>query len=636
MNATAHADGSENATSIPPSPRHAGAARRAYFASVIGTGGVLLVASAAAIARAPIEPLWVGLTALAFAIGLLAVRLPGFPLSFSLADAFAIAATLLYGPSAGAITVACDGLAISLRLDPMQRTLTRLLFNVTAPALAVWLAATTLLAVVEFDQVANLPVFAGVLVLLATLYFLLNSLMVTGAIVVGRGARWWPAWRDQLLPLWLPQLLGTALAGLLVLVVRRGDTTLSAIALASPLLAAGLVALRRTVVRVREHANGLAKLRLYAAALRSTEDAAVLGDRQGDVTFMNPAAERLTGWSAAESAGRPIAEVLPLRTLSEPPGPEGEGVTREYFLTRRDGIHLPVEETRSHIRDEDGSVIGVISTLRDTTLRKTLEAARADALQQAEAARAAADDASRSKDEFLATLSHELRTPTTAIIGWTQMLRSGRLDAEKTARALDALDRSAQAQNAVLQDLLDLSQIVRGSMRLRLQPVRVSAPLREALDTVEPAARAKSLEVCASIAPELPLVDADPDRLRQVFWNLLSNAVKFTPEHGTVSVSARVVDEDIEIEVSDSGSGIPAEFIPFLFEPFRQAAPSMTREYTGLGVGLAIVKHIVEAHGGVVQAEGGPAGGSHFTVRLRGQPAVSGGEANGELPPGTA
>jgi PAS domain S-box-containing protein len=610
--------------------------RRVYFALIITTGGALLVASAVTMARAPVEPLWLVLTGLAFAIGLLAVRLPGFPLSFSLADAFAVAATLLFGAGAGAITVACDGLAISLRLDPAQRTATRLLFNVTAPALAVWLAATTLFAVVDFDQRSNLPLLAGALALFGTLYFLLNSLLVTGAIVVGRDARWWTKWRDQLVPLWLPQLLGTALAGLLVLVVRHGDTTLSTIALAVPPLVAGIVALRRTVVRVRGQATGLAELRLYAAALRSTEDATVLGDHDGRVTFMNPAAERLTGWSAAESSGRAVTDVLRLRTLSDRRGPDDELVTDEYILTRPDGINLPVEETRSRIRDEDGSVIGVISTLRDTTLRKTLEAARSDALAQAEAARAAADDASRSKDEFLATLSHELRTPTTAIIGWTQLLKSGRLDATNTERAIDALDRSAQAQNAVLQDLLDLSQIVRGSMRLRLQRVHIANPLREALDTVEPAARAKDLEVCASIPSDLPLIDADADRLRQVFWNLLSNAVKFTPEHGMVSVSARVVDAEVVIEVTDSGSGIPAEFIPFLFEPFRQAAPSMTREYTGLGVGLAIVKHIVEAHGGVVQADSGPGGGSHFTVRLRGQSRTELPASDNDIPPGTA
>jgi PAS domain S-box-containing protein len=594
--------------------------RRVYFAIVIAAGGALLVASAVSMASAPFRPVWLALTGMAFAIGLLAVRLPGFPLSFSLADAFAVAATLLFGPGAGAITVACDGLAISLRLDPAQRTVTRLLFNITAPALAVWLAATALFATIAFDQASNPVRFGAGLVLFATMYFLLNSVMVTGAIVVGRGTHWWTAWRDQLMPLWLPQLLGTALAGALVLVVRRGDSTLSTIALASPMLIAGIVALRRTVVRVRDQATGLSELRLYAAALRSTEDATVLCDREGRVTFMNPAAERLTGWSAAESGGLAVTRVLPLQTLSDQYGPEEELVTGEYLLTRRDGIRLPVEQTRSHIHDEDGSVIGVISTLRDATLRKTLEAARADALQQAEAARAAADDASRSKDEFLATLSHELRTPTTSIIGWTQLLKSGRLDADNVARALDALDRSAQAQNVVLQDLLDLSQIVRGSMRLRLQRVHVANPLREALETVEPAARAKSLQVCVTIAPDLPAIDADADRLRQVFWNLLSNAVKFTPEHGAITVTARLADAEIVVDVSDSGRGIPAEFLPFLFEPFRQAAPSMTREYTGLGVGLAIVKHIVEAHGGIVQAHsGGPAGGSRFTVRLRRQ-----------------
>jgi PAS domain S-box-containing protein len=614
--------------------------RWAYFAVITAAGSAVLVAAVVTRLRAPVEPIWLALTGLAFAIGLLAVRLPGFPLSFSLADAFGVAATLMFGPGAGAITVACDGLAVSLRLDPAQRTPTRLLFNVTAPSLAVWLAATALFAAVDVDRLASLPAFAGALVLFATVYFLLNSLMVTGAIVVGRDAGWWPAWRDQLLPLWLPQLLGTAIAGLLVLIVRRGDTTLSTIALVAPVLVAGVAAMRRAVGRVRGQATGLAELRLYEAALRSTEDATILCNAEGRVTFMNPAAERLTGWTAADGRSHAVTAVLRLETLSDRDGPEAELFTGEYILTRRDGIKLPIEETRSHIRDEDGSVIGVISTLRDATLRKTLEAARADALEQAHAARAAADEANRSKDEFLATLSHELRTPTTAIIGWTRLLKSGRLDEENAARALEALDRSAQAQHAVLRDLLDLSQIVRGSMRLRLTLVQVARPLREALETVEPAARAKGLDVCVEIA-DLPAIEADADRLRQVFWNLLSNAVKFTPERGRITVAAQLVDGDVVVDVSDSGSGIPTEFLPFLFEPFRQAAPSMTREYTGLGVGLAIVKHIVEAHGGTVQATSAPAGGSRFAVRLRRQaptaPAAGvtmNGDAAGDAAPG--
>jgi signal transduction histidine kinase len=198
------------------------------------------------------------------------------------------------------------------------------------------------------------------------------------------------------------------------------------------------------------------------------------------------------------------------------------------------------------------------------------------------------------------------------------VLKTGRLGAAETLRALDALDRSARAQTAVLNDLIDLSRIVRGTMRLQLRRVRIDEPLREALDTVEPAAEAKSLRVRVAVDPDLPVIDADPDRLRQMFWNLLSNAVKFTADGGWIEVSVRRGDGTVRVEVADSGCGIDPAFLPFVFDHFRQADSSVTREYGGLGLGLAIVKHVVEGHGGTVEAASeGRGKGSRFTVVLR-------------------
>jgi signal transduction histidine kinase len=194
------------------------------------------------------------------------------------------------------------------------------------------------------------------------------------------------------------------------------------------------------------------------------------------------------------------------------------------------------------------------------------------------------------------------------------------LDEAGARRALDALDRSARAQAAVLNDIVDESRIVRGTLRLDIRRVQLADIIRDAVETVEPAAKAKRIALSVDLGEGLPVIDADPDRLRQVLWNLLANAVKFTPEGGRIDVAGRHVNETIQIAVTDTGCGITPEFLPFVFDRFRQEDASSTRPHAGLGLGLAIVRHLVEAHGGTVRAEStGPGRGSRFTVTL---PAV--------------
>ena len=606
-----------------PAPTRDSAARRGYFAVVIGVGAFVLVRSFVDILQRPPEPTWLILVGLTCLTGALPVRMPGFPLSFSLSDTFTITAALLFGPGAGALTVACDGLAITLNLNPANRSTTRLLFNVAAPALAMWLAATLLLAVAAPELPTGLPsppAFIGALMLFAATYFVLNSALVTTAVTIGRDLAWLPVWRAHLLPLWVPPFAGTSIAGVLLVLGTAAVPTAVIVLLYLPLLLAIAIGLSLAVTHLRRRGAYLAQLRTYAAALRSTADGVILTGPEGRITFMNTAAEGLTGWSAAEAHGRSIDDVVRLRPLDADAGGASQtpGRIREYLLERRDGAVSEVEESHAEIRDEDGTVTGVISTFRDISRRKALESERREALERAEAARRAADDASRAKDEFLATLSHELRTPATAIMGWTHVLRTGRLGAAETLRALDALERSARAQTAVLNDLIDLSRIVRGTMRLEVRRMRIDDTLREALDTIEPAADAKSLRVRVALDPDLSMIEADPDRLRQVFWNLLSNAVKFTGDGGWIEVSARRVEGTVRVEVADSGCGIDRAFLPFVFDHFRQADSSVTREYGGLGLGLAIVKHVVEAHGGTVEAASdGQGKGARFTVILR-------------------
>jgi CheY-like chemotaxis protein len=221
------------------------------------------------------------------------------------------------------------------------------------------------------------------------------------------------------------------------------------------------------------------------------------------------------------------------------------------------------------------------------------------------------------KDDFLAVLSHELRTPLNAIVGYSRLLRGGILSTEKAARGLETLERNATWLTQIIEDVLDVSRIVSGKIRLDVQPVDLSLIVDNAIATVQPAADARGVRLQTTIDTGVAPVSGDPDRLQQVLWNLLSNAVKFTSRNGRVQVRLQRVNSHVEIVVSDTGVGIRPDFLPFVFERFRQADSGTTRKTGGLGLGLAIVRHIVEMHGGTVEAaSGGEGQGSTFRVRL--------------------
>ena len=238
-------------------------------------------------------------------------------------------------------------------------------------------------------------------------------------------------------------------------------------------------------------------------------------------------------------------------------------------------------------------------------------------LDKEQRARAAAEAASRAKDEFLAVLSHELRTPLNAVYGWARMLRSGEIEGAAVTRALDVIMRNANAQVQLIDDMLDVSRIVTGKMRLDVRPVDLKTVVEAALDVVRPAAEAKELRLQAVLDPQAFGITGDPDRLQQVVWNLLINAVKFTPKGGRVQVHVQRVSSHVEIIVSDSGQGMPPDVLPHVFERFQQGDSTSTRRHTGLGLGLALVRHLVELHGGTVEASSAGEGqGSTFTVRI--------------------
>ena len=259
-----------------------------------------------------------------------------------------------------------------------------------------------------------------------------------------------------------------------------------------------------------------------------------------------------------------------------------------------------------------------------TTERRKAKAAavkaemeRADLLQRESQARRQAEDASRLKEEFLATVSHELRTPLNAVVGWSRLLRSGKLDADGTAHAIEVIERNAAAQRQIIEDLLDVSRIVAGKLRLSTQPVDLLLVIHAAIDAVRPAAEAREIKISTHVQTPDAIVKADVERLQQVFWNLLANAVKFTPHGGVIDVYLERSDSLAEVRIEDSGPGVPEAFLPHIFERFSQADGSSTRKHGGLGLGLAIVRHLVELHGGTVSAANGKDGsGAILTVRL--------------------
>jgi PAS domain S-box-containing protein len=362
--------------------------------------------------------------------------------------------------------------------------------------------------------------------------------------------------------------------------------------------------------------------RRTAATLRETlwciGDAVIVTDRQGRVTFMNPVAEHLTGWTMKKAVGRPVADVYRIldETTREPLSSRIEGMLRESVLREGailgppkervllsiDGAEHPVVDNGSSVIDENGDRIGAVLVFRDVSEQRN--------------ARQAAERANRLKDEFLATVSHELRTPLNAVLGWTRMLRTGSMAPGATTRAIEAIDRNADALATLVNDLLDVSRIVTGQLRLAPEATDVARLVRDSVEALGPSMAARRLRLVAQIDP-VPRLMVDASRLRQVVWNLLSNAIKFTPPDGEVSIRLRQTDEDVQLVVSDTGQGIAADQLPFVFNRFWQADAALTRSVGGLGLGLAIVRHLVEAHAGTVKAESGGIGaGATFTVSL--------------------
>jgi PAS domain S-box-containing protein len=362
------------------------------------------------------------------------------------------------------------------------------------------------------------------------------------------------------------------------------------------------------------------------ARLQSYFDLSLVGmavvDAEGRCREVNGELCRMLGLSHGELAGLAWSRVVHVedratagdvlaRALAGAPG------RVDLRCLRPDGVVIHATVAFRGLPGADGRIDRAMILVHDITERREAELERERSLARTEAARREAEQASRAKDAFLATVSHELRTPLTPILAWADLLHAGGLGSSRTARAVSAIQRNARAQARLIDDLLDMSRIVAGEWRFELRPVDVTAVLRAALDVVRPAADAKGVVLAVTIPPRAATVSADPERLQQVFWNLASNAIKFTPRGGCVYVAVKHRDADVEVSVQDTGEGIPREFLAEIFEPFRQADSTASRRHAGLGLGLAIVRALVERHGGRVQADSAGEGrGATFTVEL--------------------
>jgi PAS domain S-box-containing protein len=293
----------------------------------------------------------------------------------------------------------------------------------------------------------------------------------------------------------------------------------------------------------------------------------------------------------------------------------GKGGSSRFRLLHRDGHEVWVEVSSIVVCDESGP-IGMRGVTMDITAAVKAEIERTELLERESHARQQAEEASRLKEEFLATVSHELRTPLNAVVGWSRLLRSGQLDDEGATHAVEVIERNAAAQRQIIEDLLDVSRIITGKLRINTQPVDLLLIIHAAIDAVRPAAEAKEIRITTHIEAPDPIVRADSERLQQVLWNLLANAVKFTPAGGKVDVYLKQHGLLAEIRIEDSGPGVPVECLPRIFERFSQADGSSTRKHGGLGLGLAIVRHLVELHGGTVSAANRDEGGAVLTVQL--------------------
>jgi two-component system CheB/CheR fusion protein len=370
-------------------------------------------------------------------------------------------------------------------------------------------------------------------------------------------------------------------------------------------------------------------------ALRAVEDrfrivtegapdfAMLLMDAQGRIVTWTAGAERMLGWLSDDAVGKSAAIIYPPETGAAQLQRELQQAAEygrsadESWHVRKSGTRLWGSGVVTAVRDKVGELTGFVKVMRDETARKQAEAERNVLLEREKSARLDAENATRIKDQFLAMLSHELRTPISTILVWARMLRQNPFQQDELTEGLEVIERSAESQTQLLDDLLDTSRIASGKIRLERDETDLAAVARLAVEGAMPLVKSKGIEMKSQLADDIGLIDADADRLRQVVGNLLNNAIKFTPSGGRINVDLSKDGGWVELSVTDTGKGIEPDFLPSVFTAFSQADASSTRSFGGLGLGLAISKELIELHGGTIHAESaGPDKGAKFVVRL--------------------
>jgi PAS domain S-box-containing protein len=381
--------------------------------------------------------------------------------------------------------------------------------------------------------------------------------------------------------------------------------------------------------------DGLERQRMLLRTVTDHASAALfLSDEHGRCTYMNPSAERLAGITASEARGRPLHDLLHGGGSGEPHTASDCPLHRcagqhEDVVVRADGSDIPVMCSVAPVT-QDGAVRSVVVEIRDMRELKRAQAERERLLQLERAAREEAEHACRARDDFVATLSHELRTPLNAVLGWATLLHGAVNDPEEVRNGVEVIERNARHQAQLISDLLDMTRITAGKVSLNLQPVDPAHVIETALQSARPQISAKNLTVHRSLDAAGRMLSADPERVQQIVWNLLTNAIKFTQPGGAVRVELSTEGPMVQIVVADDGQGIDASVLPYMFDRYRQADGSSTRRQGGLGIGLAIVKHLVELHGGTVRLESPGVGkGTTCTVLLPSHEARRGGRLEG-------
>jgi PAS domain S-box-containing protein len=398
------------------------------------------------------------------------------------------------------------------------------------------------------------------------------------------------------------------------------------------------IATIRALLRARNAERHLRETeRRFELLVRSVEEHAIYTcDASGIITSWNEGVRRIFGYDSDQFIGRPYAFAFASQAEAnqdlETARREGR-LAYDRWHEREGGMRFFATGTVTAIQDDLGEVIGFVNVVRDVTVRQQVEEERASLLAAEHSAREEAERINRLKDEFLATLSHELRTPLSAILGWTQLLQTDLLSAAERREGIEVIDRNARAQAQLIEDLLDVSRIISGKLRLNVERFDLAKLVAAAVESVQTATDAKRIHVTVDCDPEAGALTGDPNRVQQILWNLLSNAVKFTSEGGAIDVSTKKKGHEIEISVADNGQGIDPQFLPYVFDRFRQADASTTRSQGGLGLGLAIVRHLTELHGGIVHARSeGKGTGSVFRICLPVVSAIAEGDLLPESP----